>query len=866
MRPTWFYHALIGFVSSLLASSSASAVESPAPIKCEIITGLADKKTWDMAKEPQTILTYDWPAFGFSGLPSHYDERGLISDRPAPFILRTTGKLSIAPGEYRILLRYRGTARLTVAGKQVAETKFRKAGDNAHNHVPDLKPIEEPHLAQLPADYQEQLITLTITQPTTEIKLEAIVADQGLRPELGELSLSIAAKDAKPMNADEPTFQLLGSQTTRPMSELGWATYLVEDRQRLHDLNKQRRRAVQDKELAYWIERHARATKYAEQSLPKVSVTLAAGQSDIDQLIQEQLRQGERSPREFAAKIDDLGFLRRLALDTVGVIPSAEELQQYQAQPATDRRRWAIDYYLADPRWADHNVSAWQDLLAENPGILKPELNNSGPFRYWIYESLLDNKPMDRFATELVMMQGSSYYGGPAGFGISTQNDAPLAEKAHILAKTFLAVELKCARCHDAPYHSFSQQDTFEIAAMLARKEQSLPKSSTVTVVEGGRQPLITISLKPGAKLQPHWPFGELVDGEVADRWVRDPQDSRQRLAALITTPENKRFAEVIVNRTWQRLIGWGLVDSVDDWEKSSPRHPNTLQYLAREFVIHGYDLQHLQRMIFQSHLYQSEATTVVAVEGHLPGVKEIGPARRRLTAEQILDSLIAVGQRPLGCEELTFDPAGRSPAKSFHNLGIPTRAWQFVSLSNERDRPALSLPVAQTMLDVLTTFGWRESRQNPQSVRDDEANPLQPLVIAHGMVAERVATLSPDSSLTKLAVQEQPVSQLAEQLFQRLLTRQPTEKEATAISGLLEPGYAERLEQVAESSRPMVRRTAVSWTNHLSPEATKLKFELEKYARAGDPGTKRLKNEWREQMEDAVWAILNSPEFVFLP
>ncbi len=107
-------------------------------------------------------------------------------------------------------------------------------------------------------------------------------------------------------------------------------------------------------------------------------------------MIQDQLRQGERSPREFAAKIDDFAFLRRLALDTVGVIPSAEELQQYQAQSAADRRRWAIDYFLADPRWADHNVSAWQDLLAENPGILKPELNNSGPFRYWIYESLLE--------------------------------------------------------------------------------------------------------------------------------------------------------------------------------------------------------------------------------------------------------------------------------------------------------------------------------------------------------------------------------------------------------------------------------------------------------------------------------------------
>ncbi len=103
--------------------------------------------------------------------------------------------------------------------------------------------------------------------------------------------------------------------------------------------------------------------------------------------------------------------------------------------------------------------------------------------------------------------------------------------------------------------------------------------------------------------------------------------------------------------------------------------------------------------------------------------------------------------------------------------------------------------------------------------MRDDEANPLQPLVLAHGMVAERVATLSPDSSLTKLAVQEQPLPQLVEHLFQRLLTRQPTEKEAAAITGLLEPGYTVRLEQVTESSRPLVRRTAVSWTNHLSPK-----------------------------------------------
>ena len=114
---------------------------------------------------------------------------------------------------------------------------------------------------------------------------------------------------------------------------------------------------------------------------------------------------------------------------------------------------------------------------------------------------------VDRFAAELVQMEGSATIGGPASFAMATLNDAPMAAKADIIGQAFLGQKMSCARCHDAPFHPFKQKDLFGMAAMLQGKALALPVTSTVPQGEGGRKPAVTSALKPGEMIAPAWPF-----------------------------------------------------------------------------------------------------------------------------------------------------------------------------------------------------------------------------------------------------------------------------------------------------------------------------------------------------------------------
>jgi len=804
--------------------------------------------------------SYTLPVMAVVGLPQKYTAEGVIADRPGAYVVRASTVRRLTAGEYQIMLRARSAAKLLVDGRTVLATPPMKRNASGHESVPELAAAQHEGTWPVAPGDQEKLVTVQLPAGEHKFVLAAQIGGKGLRAETGELCVAICRK-GEPLSLLTPARQPL-----HPLTHAGWRTFRDDNERRLAEINAATRRQVAAAEDQYWRRRHELARREIE-SRPAVEPPPATDgyrqHNAIDRFINAGLA---KVGLEQTPPTDDYEFLRRLSLDTVGVGPSPEEIKAFLNDRPERRRAKAIDRYLADPRWADHWVGYWQDVLAENPGILKPKLNNTGPFRWWIHESFIDNKPMDRFVTELVMMRGSRYGGGPAGFSLATQNDVPMAAKAHVIGKAFLAAEMKCARCHDAPYHPFKQRQLFEMAAMLQRQPITLPKTSTVPVGGGSHKPQVEITIKPGEKLAPKWSLTELSPAEPPPSVLRNPNDPREKLAALLTSPKNDRFARVVVNRLWARYLGRGIVAPVDDWADSKNSHPELLDYLARDFVVHGYDLKRTARLIFNSHAYQRRPVA----DGEKATVARrqfAGPTRRRLTAEQIVDSLFTLAGKSMDAEMLTLDPEGRRPETTFLNLGRPSRAWHFTSLSNERDRPALALPMAQTVIDLLTAYGWRDSRPAPITEREEAATVLQPLTLANGVASRRIARLSEDSAFTELALREQPVEKLVEQVFLRVLGRPPRPEESAAYVELLSPGYdSRRTGKPAREEIVPKQRNAVSWSNHLSAEATRIKLELERAVLAGDPPTERLTDDWRRRLEDGVWALLNSPEFVFSP
>jgi hypothetical protein len=374
-------------------------------------------------------------------------------------------------------------------------------------------------------------------------------------------------------------------------------------------------------------------------------------------------------------------FARRAYLDLWGLLPTPEQLQEFERDRHPDKRERLIDQLLANRRnYSEHWISFWNDLLRNDEGVLYEGARES--ITVWLLQALESNLPFDQFAARLLNPKEP---GDPRGFliGVNWRGDVsasqiPPMQAAQNSAQVFLGVNLKCNSCHDSFISKWKLKDAYGLAAFFSDRPLDIYRCDIKT----GEQPQAKFLYPEIGGVDP--------DASLAER--------RAAAARLFTCKEDVRFARTFVNRVWDRLFGRGLVASVDDMDRV-PWDAELLENLAADFVEHNYDIQFLLRRIMTSSAYQALSAPERAAE------KDYvfrGPRIRRLTAEQYVDAISSI----------TGEWRVLAPEES--GSGVYSREWRLKS-------------------SPLTRSLGRPIRDQVYTRRNTEATTLQALELVNG-------------------------------------------------------------------------------------------------------------------------------------
>jgi len=475
---------------------------------------------------------------------------------------------------------------------------------------------------------------------------------------------------------------------------------------------------------------------------PDLPPAISARRHPIDRLLAPYLAARRVAPLRPAT---DRQFARRVYLDTIGLLPTAGELQAFVADRRPDKRDRLVQHLLADDRrYAEHWLSFWNDLLRNDYRGTGYIDGGRTQISAWLYAALANNLSYDRFVGALVNPAPTTagFTKGIVWRGVVNASQTPQMQAAQNISQVFMGVNLKCASCHDSFINDWQLTDAYGLASVYA----------------DGPLEMFECDRPTGKNAQARFLYPELgtIDAK-APRTVR-----LEQLAEALLSPQNGRLPRTIVNRLWARFMGHGLVEPIDDMERPA-WHPDLLDWLAEDLVASGYDLRKTIGRILTSRAYQA-----VAVDEPDPGEAYVftGPAVRRMSAEQLSD---AVGM-------LTGDWADKA-AGEFDFTLVPVHAAPRTGEIRASLRPS----------DPLMTALGRPNREQVVTRRVEAATTLQGLELINGAtLTERLAR-----GATRAAALRETPRALIDRLYVQALGRVPTDAERTVCADLLGPAPA---------------------------------------------------------------------------
>lgn len=468
-----------------------------------------------------------------------------------------------------------------------------------------------------------------------------------------------------------------------------------------------------------------------------------------------------------SSSVDDWTFVRRVYLDLIGTLPKPEEVTAYVNSRSPRKKEELVDSLLRRPEFIYYWTQWWGDMLRIERNTMREE--GVRAFSQYIRTSLLNNKPLDQMAREMLTATGRTFTDGPSNYFRPT---ARVEDAVVQFSRVFMGVRMDCAQCHNHPNESWTQNDFYNLAMFFRQTRlRAGPDKDEVTVEDLPQ--VAPLNIPRRAVRTPAVP---ILPG------TRDPVNAdknlRQVLADWLTAPDNEYFARAFANRLWARMMGRGVFEPLDDYRRTNPpTDPALMNALANLLRSKRYDMRAFLREVALSRAYSLTSDTNPSNEKDNRFFSHYYP--RRVPAEVLADMIAQSTNRP---DRYNGYPDG-------------TRA--------------IELEEPNTFSRILDVFN-RPRRRVVTCERDDSPSLAQALfLLNNGAIHNKI--VSQEGIVAQLLRRGMTPDEIITELWLRTLCRPPTPEE-----------------------RGVIQR------------------ELQQTNRAA------------EVLQDALWALLNTKEFLY--
>lgn len=440
-------------------------------------------------------------------------------------------------------------------------------------------------------------------------------------------------------------------------------------------------------------ERHWAFTAPVKAPLPTPENATWA-KNEIDYFVLQKLQNKGLSPNEEA---DPATLLKRVTLDLTGLPPTLDAMDKFAADPSAANYEKQVDALLATPQYGEKMAVHWLDVAryADSYGYQDDNIRTQWAWRDWVIHAYNENMPYDQFLTwqiagdllpeatkEQVLATAffrNHKYTEEGGVIPEEYRVEYILDKTKTYSKGILGLTVECAQCHDHKYDPISQKDYFQLFAFFNNLNEN-GYEGDVSISKPAKNPVLTltqediqhtlqfINVKDTARMfvSVMGDLDTLRKTYILNRGVYDQHGDIVRPAALPAVmkydsadlPQNRLglarwtvdrsnplTARVFVNQIWQEIFGKGIVKTAGDFgmQGDLPTHPELLDWLAVDFMEHGWNIKRLVKQMVMSATYrQSAVMTKEKINVDPDNAYYSHAPRVRLSAESIRDLVLA--------------------------------------------------------------------------------------------------------------------------------------------------------------------------------------------------------------------------------